>query len=120
MARELPRTVRSLAADYQREIATDDYEVIVVDNGSPDPVNAAVFTDDDVPLRVLRIDDAPPSPAHAANVGLASAAGDIVGLVIDGARIASPGLLMWARRSMSLAVRPVVTAPAWHLGPTLH
>ena len=34
MARELPRTVRSLSAAHQRDIAEDDYEVIVIDNGS--------------------------------------------------------------------------------------
>ena len=34
MSRELPRTVRSLAPDYQRGVKADDYEVIVIDNGS--------------------------------------------------------------------------------------
>ena len=34
MARELPRTVRSLSAALQRDISADDYEVIVIDNGS--------------------------------------------------------------------------------------
>ena len=33
MARELPRTVRTLSASL-RDIAADDYEVIVIDNGS--------------------------------------------------------------------------------------
>ena len=32
--REAPRTLFSLSADYQRHIAPEDYEVIVVDNGS--------------------------------------------------------------------------------------
>ena len=34
MTREAPRTLYSLSAAYQRDIAPDDYEVIVVDNGS--------------------------------------------------------------------------------------
>jgi hypothetical protein len=33
MARELPRTLRSLGPGYQRGLVVDDYEVIVVDNG---------------------------------------------------------------------------------------
>ena len=41
MARELPRTLRSLAPDYQQGIAADDYEVVVVDNGSPTPRTSA-------------------------------------------------------------------------------
>src|SRR5216683_2592387 len=34
MAREAPRTLYSLSTTYQRHIAAEDYEVIVVDNGS--------------------------------------------------------------------------------------
>jgi hypothetical protein len=42
-----------------------------------------------------------------------------VGLVIDGARMASPGLLATAEKAARLHPRAVITAPAWHLGPTL-
>ena len=71
-------------------------------------------------LRLERIDPAPPSPARAANRGLQLAEGDLVGLVVDGARLASPGLLAEARRAACLAPRPVITAPAFHLGPVRH
>ena len=40
--RELPRTLLSLSSSYQRDVTVDDYEVIVVDNGSTPPVDAAV------------------------------------------------------------------------------
>jgi len=43
-----------------------------------------------------------------------------VGLIVDGARLASPGLLAGARRAARLAQRPVITAPAFHLGPVRH
>ncbi|MET0884236.1 MAG: glycosyltransferase family A protein, partial [Acidimicrobiales bacterium] len=45
MERELPRTLRSLSADLQVGIEASDYEVIVVDNGSPRPVDPARFAD---------------------------------------------------------------------------
>ncbi len=96
MARELPRTLRSLAPEYQQGIAADDYEVIVVDNGSPVPVDDAVLAAFPGRVRSVRVDPAPPSPAHAANVGAELAEGDFVGLLIDGARMASPGLLAHA------------------------
>jgi hypothetical protein len=93
--------------------------VIVVDNGSAVPVDPSA-----VPfagtLRIERIDPAPPSPARAANHGLAVARGALVGLVVDGARMASPRLLATARRAALLADRPVVTAPAYHLGEVPH
>lgn len=118
MRRELPRTLRSLAAPYQRGIDPDDYEIIVVDNGSSPALTPALSHGSRASIRVHRIDDAPASPAQAANVGIASARGRLVGLVIDGARMASPGLLAGVRLAASLAEVPIVTAPAWHLGPT--
>lgn len=119
MGRELPRTLLSLSPGVQQGIGADDYEVIVVDNGSPRPVDDIVAA---APLdaRLIRLDPAPPSPAHAANVGVAAATGDLIGVVVDGARIASPGLVATARLGARLAERPVVTAPAYHLGPTTH
>ena len=38
MARELPRTLRTLSVPYQRGIDSTAFEVIVVDNGSPEPL----------------------------------------------------------------------------------
>jgi Glycosyl transferase family 2 len=120
MARELPRTLRSLSPARQRDMKADDYEVIVVDNGSPEPVDPGLMASFDGRLRLERIDPAPPSPARAANHGLRLAEGDLVGLVVDGARLATPGLLAEARRAACLAPRPVITAPAFHVGPVRH
>jgi hypothetical protein len=120
MARELPRTLRTLSPRHQRGLAADDYEVIVVDNGSSEPVDVSLVDAFGGRLRVERLDPAPPSPARAANHGLGLAGGDLVGLVVDGARMASPGLLWEARRAASLAPRPVITAPAFHLGAVRH
>jgi hypothetical protein len=120
MARELPRTLWSLSPAYQRDIKADDYEVIVIDNGSAQPVDPEPVATFEGHLRLEWLDPAPPSPARAANHGLGLAAGDLVGLIIDGARLASPGLLTEALRATCLADRPVVTAPAFHLGPVRH
>jgi glycosyltransferase involved in cell wall biosynthesis len=120
MARELPRTLHSLSPAYQQGIAATDYEVVVVDNGSPQPVDPAVVAAFPGRIRVERLDPAPSSPARAANLGLSLAGGALVGLLIDGARMASPGLLAHARLAARLAARPVVATLAWHLGPGLH
>src|SRR5689334_15313075 len=120
MARELPRTLRSLAPGYQQGIGADEYEVIVVDNGSPEPLDAAMLDSFRGQLRSARIDPAPPTPARAANLGIEMAESDFVGLIVDGARIASPGLLARARLARSLARRPIVASLGWHLGSTRH
>ncbi len=120
MGRELPRTIVSLAAGYQVGVEADDYEIVVVDNGSPEPVDFAALARLAPNLRGVRIDQASPSPAAAANLGIRSATGEVVGLIVDGARLASPGLLASARQGAGLAERPVVASLGWHLGPARH
>jgi hypothetical protein len=123
MARELPRTLRTLSPGYQRGVEPGDYEVVVVDNGSPTPVDPAVLDPlhtTGVRARCERLDPAPPSPARAANLGVERASGDLVGLLIDGARMASPGLLQQAELAARLHHRPVIATLAWHLGAGSH
>jgi glycosyltransferase involved in cell wall biosynthesis len=117
MGRELPRTIRSLAPGYQRDIDPDAYEVVVVDNGSP---SGPAEVEGPTHLRTIRVDPAPPSPAHAANVGIEAATAPAIGLVIDGARMTSPGLLALADRALRLGPRTIVATLAWHLGDGRH
>ncbi|MGH3041148.1 MAG: glycosyltransferase family A protein [Gaiellaceae bacterium] len=120
MARELPRTLGTLAPDHQRGVDAEQYEIVVVDNGSRQRLDPAMLARFPGRLRSERLDPAPSSPARAANVGLAMAEGELVGLLIDGARMASPGLLAHALLAAQLAERPVVATLAWHLGSVLH
>lgn len=119
MVRELPRTLRTLTPEYQGMDA-EDYEVVVVDNGSTRRPDETIFSSFPGRICARRVDPAPPSPAHAANVGLELAQGALVGLIVDGARMASPGLLGRARLAAGVAERPVVSAPGYHLGSVRH
>src|ERR1700704_1378727 len=94
---EAGRTLRSLSASNQRNIDPDDYEVIVVDNGSQPPFDPKTIESLSGNFRLVRINPAPASPARAVNQGLATARGEIIGVMIDGARIVTPGLLHFAR-----------------------
>jgi tetratricopeptide (TPR) repeat protein len=114
--REAPRTLLSLSAAYQRHIDVEDYEVIVVDNGSNPPLDPKLVGGLEGNFRLIRIDPAPSSPAHAVNRGLAAAGGAVIGMMIDGARIATPGLLHFARHGARLYETAVVAVPGWYLG----
>jgi glycosyltransferase involved in cell wall biosynthesis len=116
MPREAPRTLRSLSADYQRQIDPKHYEVIVVDNGSNPPFDLSAVQGLSGNFRLIRIDDAVPSPAQAINRGLAAARGETIGVMIDGARIVTPGLLYFARAGASLYDKAVVATLGWYLG----
>lgn len=116
MAREAPRTLYSLSPAYQRNIAAEDYEVIVLDNGSDPPLDPAVIESMPGNFRLIRIDPASPSPAHAINCGLAEARGQIIGVMIDGARIVTPGFLHFAYHGAKLYPRAVVVTLGWYLG----
>ncbi|ADE86165.1 glycosyl transferase, family 2/macrocin-O-methyltransferase family protein [Rhodobacter capsulatus SB 1003] len=117
MARELPRTLYSLSPRYQEGIAAEDYEVIVIDNGSRQPPRAEDFADLGLNLRIERFADPTPSPVRAINHGLGLAAAPLIGVSIDGARMASPGLLEACRRAARTDPMPVVSTLSFQIGP---
>jgi hypothetical protein len=116
MRREARRTLHSLSAAYQRHIHPDDYEIIAVDNGSSPPVDQTILDGLAGNFRLIRIDPAPCSPAHAINRGLAEAQGDVIGVMVDGARIVTPGLLHFAGHGAHLYDKAVVATLGWYLG----
>ncbi|PIE39678.1 MAG: hypothetical protein CSA53_00315 [Gammaproteobacteria bacterium] len=117
MGREIPRTLQSLQAQYQHGSDHINYEVIVVDNGSPEPLDAANIQAFGSQFRLLRIDDASPSPVPAINMAAKQARGSHIAVVIDGARILSPGILHWSKQAFHLSQRAVVSVLGFHLGP---
>jgi hypothetical protein len=116
MPREAPRTLFSLSAAYQRQLDPDDYEVIVVDNGSDPPLDHNIVKSLDGHFQIIRIDAAPSSPALAVNHGIAASSGDVVGVMIDGARIVTPGPLYFAMRGAHIYEKAVVACLGWYLG----
>ena len=117
MEREIARTLRSLAPGYQRGVPPGRCEVILVDNGSRTPPRAENFADLGIDLRVHVMANPTHSPVAAANHGLAMARAPLVGMWIDGARLASPGLVDACARAAALHPHAVVATANHHLGP---
>jgi hypothetical protein len=118
MARELPRTLRSLSPAMQRGIKADQYEIILIDNGSPEPMPLEQFPTYGAQVFCHRFETASVSPAAAANFGLRQARGRLIGMMVDGARLASPNLLATALLAEKLDERPVISSLGFHLGFT--
>lgn len=116
MTREIPRTLESLSTDHQLDIDRDEYEVLLVDNGSRLPFHERDFDHLDMNLRCLRRREPDRSPAGAINFGLSEAGGDWIAVWIDGARIASPRLLSTAFEALRLSPRTVVGVRGRYLG----
>jgi hypothetical protein len=116
MLRELPRTLRSLSPAMQHGVRADEYEIILIDNGSPEPMPLDAFPTFGAQVSCHYIENASVSPAAAANFGLKQARGRLIGMMIDGARLASPGLLATALLAEKLDERPVISSLGFHLG----
>ena len=115
MPHAAPRTLTTLSPAFQRGL-DDDYEIIVVDNGSPRPMPVDRVERLGANVRYLSLAHPQPSPAAAANCGLALASGDVVGLILDGARLATPRLLEFAWRAANSHPRAIVSTVGWLLG----
>jgi hypothetical protein len=117
MGREAPRTVRSLTRPYQRGVDDLDLELLVVDNASREPLDAVTIESIARGVRVIRYEDGLASPGPAMNRAVAATSSRFVGIVLDGARMVTPGTLAWAMHALRGWAMPFVTTMGWHLGP---
>ena len=117
MRRELPRTIRSLSPIMQTGVRKSDYEVIVVDNGSTERFDEEECRKWDANLKVIALAPASPSPVNAVNRGIAEARSNLIGVLIDGARLVSPGIVWSAIHAGKLCERAIILTLGFHLGP---
>lgn len=118
MRRELPRTLLSLSPRYQN-CATEDCEIIVIDNNSRERPDVASFADLNANLQILSCSKPSQSPVQAINEGLARARAPLIGVWIDGARMASPGPVNACLAASQLHERPVIATLNYQLGPNV-
>lgn len=109
-------TLRSLCADYQLDVDESDYEVLVVENTSTEILGEQAATEIAGNIRYFLRDEATQTPVPAINFGAAQARGDYIAVIIDGARMVSPGLVNYMLAATRLAEHVVIAVPGYHLG----
>ena len=119
MRREAKRTLYSLSKAYQRDVDSLDYEVIAIDNASAEPLDDDMLKAFGPNFRYHYYDTTSVSPVGAVNHGVALAEGDVVAVIVDGARMASPGLIAQSVAVLALAPEVFACGLAWHIGPDI-
>ena len=121
MQREAPRTILSFLLPLQRHVDDLVYEICVIDNGSPAPLDLGDIAERaprTVRLVLVPPDRASPSPVSAINSAVREhSTGELVMVCIDGARIASSHLV---RRTIDVLDRhpcAFTFVGSRHLGP---
>ena len=117
MQREVPRTVQSFLPPYQSGFDKGDIEVIVLENGSTEPIPEEVISAWGSDVRYISVPNPSSSPAKALNLGVRMARAPVVCPVIDGARMASPGILAFGLKALNDHPGSFVTTVGFHLGP---
>jgi hypothetical protein len=117
MNREIHRTLYSLSHHYQRFDSA--IEIILIDTGSEISPKLEEFRYLSLDVTVINYPSSNPSPVHAINEGISRTKYDLVGVLIDGARLASPGILNACQRASQLYVNGIFTTRNYQLGPDL-
>ncbi|MDB2408026.1 hypothetical protein N9W17_05880 [Jannaschia sp.] len=119
MQREAPRTLRTMLPSMQKAVSPQEYEILVIDNGSPDPLDLSSVDSGGVDIRPLRVspDVSHASPVFAMNEAAAQEArGAALLICIDGARMFSPYLIRRTLDALERAPDAVTYVGSRHLG----
>ena len=119
MKREAVRTLYSLTTKYQTDINESDYEVIIVDSNSSQPLDQE-WVESIQSNFIYRYVESPwPSPCRAMNIGIDISRSESIVCMIDGARILSPGVLSKMILANNLFSNAFVQTIAMHIGKKL-
>ena len=117
MNREVKRTFHSLSSAYQCSVTGKEYEVIVVDNGSATPLSDAFIKSFGNNFKYHYLSNPSISPVKAINYGVKQSKGQLIGIMIDGARILTPGILKYAIAASQMFKNPLIATLGWYIEP---
>lgn len=116
MPAQAKNTALSLMTDYQLGVSSEDYEVLIVENRSDNLMSKDFIDGLPANFSYHVRDETQPTPVHAINYGIEKARGESVCVMIDGARLLTPGVVKNMILGHRISPSSVVTVPGYHLG----
>jgi hypothetical protein len=117
MDQQIEKTLLSLSLPYQRGVAVNEYEIHLVDNGSPQTLPDAVWNiSPNIRYHYVPPGEAPVNPGTAINRAVANTRSPLLCVLIDGARMLTPGVLRWGMDLSASSTHALVDVRSWHLG----
>ncbi len=120
MPRQLLNTIYSLSPQHQKNVSSDDYEIIVVENKSSHCADENKIKALGSNIKYYLRDEKGVSPAPAINFALSKTQGDFIGLLIDGARMVTPRVIEYALAVQRLSPHAIYAVPGFFIGPHEH
>lgn len=119
MPDQAEKTLYSLSPAYQQGVGESDYEVIVVENCSNRLLGEQRATQYASNVSYHLRDETTRSPVNSINFGAAQATGSHLAVMIDGARMVTPGVVRLALDVFRMSPHAAVSAPGYHIGHKL-
>ena len=119
MPRQALNTITSLSPVYQQGVRPEEYEVLVIENRSQNCIPAEVVAAFPDNVRYVLREETEPTPVHAVNYGAGLARGENICIMIDGARMVTPGVVSGLLRGHRVSAGAIVTVPGYHIGSEL-
>ncbi|MFT4824935.1 MAG: hypothetical protein ACI9A2_004545 [Halioglobus sp.] len=119
MPTQAVNTIASLTAQYQQGVKETDYEVLIVENESPNAIPNECIQSLPANFRYFKREETKSTPVHAVNYGASQAVGKNICLMIDGARMLTPGAVKNLILGHRLDDNAVVSIPGYHIGNEL-
>lgn len=116
MPEQAKKTLFSLSVAYQHGVSENDYEVIVMENPSSRMLGREDAEKWGGNFRYFEYPESLPTPVNAMNFGASQARGRMITVMIDGARMVSPGIINYIIAAERLHANAIVAVPGYHLG----
>lgn len=119
MPDQADKTLLSLSPSYQQGVDPRHYEIVVVENHSDRLLGRERANRHASNVVYIHRHENRRTPVHACNHGVAQARGTHVAIMIDGARMLSPGVVRQTLEVYRATPRAAVCTPGFHLGHKL-